>query len=68
MADEKKQPDELTEEELEGVAGGAKGIPRSAQLDLGGALQKQQETLELYDNVLKETHDESMADLRKIDD
>ncbi len=67
--------DELSDSELEAVAGGTTleeslsttgDDAQLAQIDLQNQLQKQQQTLQTMSNVSKMLHDTAMATIRKI--
>jgi hypothetical protein len=67
--------DEVSDAELEAVAGGSSAEEKLAaigddgqlaNIDLQNALQKQQQTIQTMSNVSKMMHDTAMAVIRKI--
>lgn len=56
--------DEVSDAELESVAGGADA--QLANIDLQNTLQKQQQTIQAISSVSKAVHDTAMSIVRKI--
>ena len=59
--------DELSDSDLDAVAGGALGDDAQlANVDMQNMLQKQQQTMQMMSQISKQLHDTSMAVIRKI--